>query len=125
MLAVSEQGTQVDKDWREAPLKSLVEHLVRDHRSWRAKDFPLIQELFDRIEGNRISESLQAAAIEAELVIDARAVEEDRVVAIVLSNRRDHLVVTISNRLAEGYEGIGSRHVTNRAFRGGLCLETV
>ena len=50
MLAVSEQGTQVDKDWREAPLKSLVEHLVRDHRSWRAKDFPLIQELFDRIE---------------------------------------------------------------------------
>ena len=50
MLAVSEQGTQVDNDWREVPLKSLVEHLVRDHRSWRVKDFPLIQELFDRIE---------------------------------------------------------------------------
>ena len=50
MLAVGEQVTQVEKDWREAPLKSLVEHLVRDHRSWRVKDFPLIQELFDRLE---------------------------------------------------------------------------
>jgi regulator of cell morphogenesis and NO signaling len=50
MMAVSEQVTQVEKDWTEAPLKSLVEHLVRDHRSWRVKDFPLIQELFDRIE---------------------------------------------------------------------------
>jgi regulator of cell morphogenesis and NO signaling len=50
MMAVSEQVTQVEKDWREAPLKSLVEHLVRDHRSWRVKDFPMIQELFDRLE---------------------------------------------------------------------------
>ena len=49
-MPVSEQVTQVEKDWTEAPLKSLVEHLVRDHRSWRAKDFPLIQELFDRLE---------------------------------------------------------------------------
>jgi regulator of cell morphogenesis and NO signaling len=50
MSAVSEQVAQVEKNWKEAPLKSLVEHLVRDHRSWRVKDFPLIQELFDRIE---------------------------------------------------------------------------
>jgi regulator of cell morphogenesis and NO signaling len=50
MMAVSEQVTQVEKDWTDAPLKSLVEHLVRDHRSWRIKDFPLIQDLFDRIE---------------------------------------------------------------------------
>jgi regulator of cell morphogenesis and NO signaling len=49
-MAVIEQVTQVEKHWTEAPLKSLVEHLVRDHRSWRVKDFPLIQELFDRIE---------------------------------------------------------------------------
>jgi len=49
-MAVSEQVTQVEKDWREAPLKSLIERLVRDHRSWRAKDFPLIEHLFDRIE---------------------------------------------------------------------------
>jgi regulator of cell morphogenesis and NO signaling len=63
MLAVSEQGTQVDKDWREAPLKSLVEHLVRDHRSWRAKDFPLIQELFDRLE--ETAESIQPSGLES------------------------------------------------------------
>ena len=50
MIAVSQQVTQVEKDWTEAPLRSLVEHLVRDHRSWRIKDFPLIQELFDRID---------------------------------------------------------------------------
>jgi len=50
MMAVSEQVTQGERDWREAPLKSLVEHLVRDHRSWRVKDFPMIQELFDRLE---------------------------------------------------------------------------
>ena len=31
-------------------LDSLIEHLLRDHRSWRAKDFPLIQELFDRLD---------------------------------------------------------------------------
>lgn len=49
-MAVSEQVTQIERDWTEAPLRSLVEHLVRDHRSWRVKDFPLIQELFDRIE---------------------------------------------------------------------------
>jgi len=50
MMAISEQVTQLERDWSEAPLKSLIERLVRDHRSWRAKDFPLIEHLFDRIE---------------------------------------------------------------------------
>jgi len=50
MIALNEQVTQVERDWSEAPLKSLIERLVRDHRSWRAKDFPLIEHLFDRIE---------------------------------------------------------------------------
>ena len=50
MMALSEQVTRVQRDWSEAPLKSLVEHLVRDHRSWRVKEFPLIEHLFDRIE---------------------------------------------------------------------------
>jgi regulator of cell morphogenesis and NO signaling len=50
MIGLSEQVRRVEKDWREAPLKSLVEHLVRDHRSWRAREFPLIEHLFDRIE---------------------------------------------------------------------------
>jgi regulator of cell morphogenesis and NO signaling len=61
MMRVSEQVTQVEKDWTEAPLKSLVEHLVRDHRSWRVKDFPLIQELFDRIEDT--AGSVQASGL--------------------------------------------------------------
>ena len=50
MTELSEQVRRVEKDWSEAPLKSLVEHLVRDHRSWRVKEFPLIEHLFDRIE---------------------------------------------------------------------------
>jgi len=63
-MAVSDQVTQVEqveKDWSEAPLKSLVEHLVRDHRSWRVKDFPLIQELFDRLEDT--AESIQPSGL--------------------------------------------------------------
>jgi regulator of cell morphogenesis and NO signaling len=50
MIGLSEQVRRAEKDWSEAPLKSLVEHLVRDHRSWRVKEFPLIEHLFDRIE---------------------------------------------------------------------------
>ena len=61
MTAVSEQVTRVERDWTEAPLKSLVEHLVRDHRSWRVKDFPLIQELFDRLEDT--AESIQPSGL--------------------------------------------------------------
>jgi regulator of cell morphogenesis and NO signaling len=50
MVPLGEQVTHVEKDWSDAPLKSLVEHLVRDHRSWRVTEFPLIEYLFDRIE---------------------------------------------------------------------------
>ena len=50
---------------------------------------------------------------------------ERRVVAIVLPNRGDHLVVTIGDRLAEGYEGIGPCHVANRTLGGRLCLKTI
>jgi regulator of cell morphogenesis and NO signaling len=30
-----------------APAESIIQHLVREHRRWRSKDFPLISHLFD------------------------------------------------------------------------------
>jgi len=50
MMAVSEQVNRVAEEWTQAPLYSLIERLVRDHRPWRVKDFPMIEYLFDRIE---------------------------------------------------------------------------
>lgn len=49
-MALSEQIDRVAENWTNAPLYSLIERLVRDHRSWRVKDFPMIEYLFDRIE---------------------------------------------------------------------------
>ena len=49
MMALSEQ-TIPGEYWASAPLDSLIGRLLRDHRSWRVKDFPMIEYLFDRIE---------------------------------------------------------------------------
>lgn len=50
MMALTEQVNRAAEEWTQAPLYSLIERLVRDHRSWRVKDFPMIEYLFDRIE---------------------------------------------------------------------------
>lgn len=33
-----------------APAESLIQRLVREHRRWRSKDFPLISHLFDEVQ---------------------------------------------------------------------------
>lgn len=50
-MVLGEQAIRPGEEWSSAPLDSLIERLLRDHRSWRVKDFPMIEYLFDRIEG--------------------------------------------------------------------------
>jgi regulator of cell morphogenesis and NO signaling len=49
-MASTDQVTRAEEYWRQAPLDSLIERLLRDHQSWRVKDFPMIEYLFDRLE---------------------------------------------------------------------------
>jgi regulator of cell morphogenesis and NO signaling len=35
-----------------APAQSIIQHLVREHRRWRSKDFPLIAHLFDEAQSS-------------------------------------------------------------------------
>ena len=46
-------------------------------------------ELLDRVERDRIEERRQTGGVEAELVVDAIAVDHDRIVAVVLTEGRD------------------------------------
>lgn len=36
--------------WTEAPMASIIQRLLREHRRWRSKDFPFIVHLFDEAE---------------------------------------------------------------------------
>ena len=53
MVTLDERTETVQDKWTDAPLHLVIEHLVREHRSWRVKDFPMIEYLFDRLEGGR------------------------------------------------------------------------
>lgn len=50
MLAFDKQLDPADEAqgaWAEVPLERVVQRLVRDHKAWRVKDFPMIEYLFD------------------------------------------------------------------------------
>ena len=51
---LDEPFERVDQKWADAPIDSVIHHLVREHQSWRAKDFPMIEYLFDCLEGSRV-----------------------------------------------------------------------
>jgi regulator of cell morphogenesis and NO signaling len=99
MTAVSELVTQVEKDWTEAPLKSLVEHLVRDHRAWRVKDFPSIQELFDQLEDTANSMqpsglvSLRRAFYRLRAEMEGHMSREENVLFPAIVDAESHAVV--------------------------------
>ena len=48
MFALQDQPHKAEEP-EESPLKAVVQRLVREHRSWRVKDFPMIQYLFDSL----------------------------------------------------------------------------
>ena len=47
MTITEDHTAAAPQDWSQAPAGSIVERLVREHRRWRSKDFPLIAHLFD------------------------------------------------------------------------------
>ena len=49
MLALDERIEKTEDKWADATLDSVIQHLLRDHRAWRVKDFPTIESLFDRV----------------------------------------------------------------------------
>ena len=75
-------------------------------------------ELLDGVEGDGIAEGLEARAVEAELVVDAGAVDLDGVEAIVLSDRADDGLGAAAEDAAEAHEGSGAGDVGERALHG-------
>jgi regulator of cell morphogenesis and NO signaling len=77
----------------------LVEHLVRDHRSWRVKDFPLIQELFDRLEDTAGSMqpsglvSLRRAFYRLRAEMEGHMSREENVLFPAIVDAENHAVV--------------------------------
>ena len=47
MNSTEDQTAPPAQDWSQAPAGSIVQRLLREHRRWRSKDFPLIAHLFD------------------------------------------------------------------------------
>jgi regulator of cell morphogenesis and NO signaling len=50
MLALEKQldpADEVQGAWAEVPLERVIQRLVRDHKAWRIKDFPMIEYLLD------------------------------------------------------------------------------
>ena len=41
------QDAPLAEDWSQTPASVIVQRLLREHRRWRSKDFPLITHLFD------------------------------------------------------------------------------
>lgn len=52
MPTTEDQTAHTTQDWSQAPPGSIVKRLMREHRRWRSKDFPLIAHLFDEVENS-------------------------------------------------------------------------
>src|SRR6266496_1961847 len=50
MPTLEKHAEPVTPDCGEASTESLVQRLIREHRRWRSKDFPLIFHLFDEVQ---------------------------------------------------------------------------
>lgn len=47
MPTIQDRQTPAVQDWSPTTAASIVQRLLREHRRWRSKDFPLISHLFD------------------------------------------------------------------------------
>jgi regulator of cell morphogenesis and NO signaling len=50
MLTTEDQTARATQDWSKKSAGNIVQRLLREHRRWRSKDFPLIAHLFDEVQ---------------------------------------------------------------------------
>jgi|SRR5689334_7863387 len=54
-MPATEEATPGPQDWSQTSAVSIVQHLLREHRRWRSKDFPLIRNLFDEAQSAAVA----------------------------------------------------------------------
>ena len=81
------------------------------------------RDLLDGVEGERVEERGETRAVEAEGVVDAGTVDQDRVVAVVLAEGGDLRLFAVAEGFAKGHERGGADDVGDGAFGAGFLGE--